>query len=103
LESIGAEEVAPGRCAVPLGGHYYIAPESDLVEYANADKRIRAFIAATWKALPAWWSPERRFAALVSGTYHPGTLAVARHFVEEDFCRGQVVTADLETGEEVGV
>lgn len=105
---LGAVEVAPEKAAVKHGDHWYIAPSSDLDEYANADHRSRAFIAATWKILPAWWSLEQRFAwRNLDGEHDNGerytSFADARNDAAFDASRPLTsrITADLDTGAEV--
>lgn len=75
---------------------------SDGLTCANAYSLWCADTQAT--EMPSWWTPSRRYACVVNGHYHEGTLAVARHFAadfEREGFTTKVVTVNLETGEEV--
>lgn len=99
IAHLGAVEVAPERVAVKHGDRWYLAPASDLVEYAEVGHRSRAFIAATWKPLPTWWTPDRRETWSCSKC---GSVRDVQAHGDDFGCSSfRRVVADLTTGEEV--
>jgi hypothetical protein len=95
IEALGAVEVAPGRYAIIrkyLGGY-------ETMRW-NEAKRSFEHLAV----MPAWWTPERRYAWRVDGANGESWRIAEDDYRQFGMPRGatsQRITADLETGEEV--
>ena len=91
----GAVEVAPGKFAALAEDreHYFVIADTEALKPHGPH----------WVTdMPKWWSPEKRYAVPFdgdggSGEYTFATLEEASEVVG----RSGVVTADLETGDEV--
>lgn len=94
---LGAVEVAPGRYAMTWGKRWYVtdAEGVELTRLLGGGEMI----AHIPTVMPSWWTPERRFALKFNGKI----LCVGdkADILQIKGPRDILVTADLETGQEV--
>src|SRR5580704_755080 len=100
IEQLGAQMAAPDRYAYTFGDHWVVATGEELVSAIE----FRPILPGP-KAMPAWWSPERRevMRCAVCGIRHQhgpsGCWGFGRIHKRSHKC--ERITADLETGDEV--
>ena len=100
LEQIDAVPVAPGYHAYCIGSmtSWRVFRDSLLEGELNGGPATMVKLEAASRALPSWWSPERREVLHYARCGHYGpvgtTSCCGNHYAER-------VTASLETGEEI--
>lgn len=102
VAALGAVEVAPGRFAFRAFGEgpWKIAEHLEtwpINENSSPAYRVE---------MPAWWSPNQRFAVVYAGPITAGQMTRAFASVKEAlaykaFSDDRIITADLETGAEM--
>jgi hypothetical protein len=117
ISYLNAQEVAPGRYAIPSkSGKAWFTTNTDGVIAAADESDVRLSV-HRYQKMPAWWTPEQTFAYRLNSygesSYGPWTdAAKAKRGATIDDLASQLkafidakncdrITADLNTGEEI--
>lgn len=102
IAALGAVEVAPGRYAIPpTSDSYWRMAAKDEMELFALSKGVRRI---WWRQarlkMPAWWSPERRYYMRRKGETTGVPIRSPEPHKQYQYAF-DIITASLETGEEV--